>query len=94
MKVSIAYSTSKKQLWLNLDVSDGTTVIDAIQQSGILKRYPEIDLETQKIGVFGKMTKPDIALKEGDRVEIYRPITADPKTVKRRDKDEDEDNTD
>lgn len=84
MKVSVAYATQAKQAWLTIDVPEGATVKDAILRSGICKRFPEIDLETQKLGIFSKATTLDAVLEEGARVEIYRPITADPKTVKRR----------
>jgi putative ubiquitin-RnfH superfamily antitoxin RatB of RatAB toxin-antitoxin module len=56
----------------------------AIEQSGILDKFPAIDIETFKIGIFGKVAELDTALKPGDRVEIYRAITADPATVPRR----------
>lgn len=87
VNVGVAYSNQSKQVWLKLDLPDGSTVIDAIEESGVLDMFPEINLENQKIGIYGKMTKPDVTLKEGDRIEIYRAITADPKTVKRRDQD-------
>jgi len=87
VNVGVAYTNADKQVWLKVELTEGCTVIDAIEESGILDLFPEIDLEQQKIGIYGKMTKPDTKLKEGDRVEIYRPITADPKTVKRRDQD-------
>ena len=87
VNVGVAYANAEKQVWLKVELADGCTVIDAIEESGILDLFPEIDLEQQKIGIYGKMTQPDAKLKEGDRVEIYRPITADPKTVKRRDQD-------
>ncbi|BBL72028.1 RnfH family protein [Methylogaea oryzae] len=84
MNVGICYADSDRQLWLRLEVPDGSSVEQAIRQSGILERFPEIDLESQKVGVFGKFAKLDAALNDGDRVEIYRPIVADPKTVRRR----------
>ena len=87
VNVGVAYTNAEKQVWLKVELADGCTVIDAIEESGILDLFPEIDLGQQKIGIYGKMTKPDTKLKEGDRVEIYRPISADPKTVKRRDQD-------
>lgn len=87
MKVSVAYTSQHKQVWLHVQIPDDGTVTDAIRQSGILELFPEIDLDQQKLGVFGKFAKPDAKLNEGDRVEIYRTITADPATVKRRDKD-------
>jgi len=94
MKVSVAYTGPYKQVWLHVQVPDGSTVTDAINQSGILSIFPEIDLSQQKLGIYGKMAKADAQLKDGDRVEIYRAITADPKTVKRRDKDGDDDDDD
>lgn len=88
MKVGIAYATSSRQVWLNVEVPDGATIKDAIERSGILKQFPEIDLEQQKVGVFSKLSKLDAVLEDGDRVEIYRPIICDPKTVRRRPKPE------
>lgn len=88
MKVGIAYASSSRQVWLNVEVPEGATVKDAIERSGILKQFPEIDLEQQKVGVFSKLSKLDAVLEDGDRVEIYRPIICDPKTVKRKAKGE------
>lgn len=85
MNVGICYAKAARQLWINIEVPDDATVRDAIELSGVLEKFPEIDLDEQKVGVFGKLTKLDAALNEGDRVEIYRPITADPDTVERRD---------
>lgn len=84
MKVGIAYATPARQVWLTIELPDGATVQDAIDKSGILAQFPEIDLTTQKVGIFGKATTLDTVLEDGARVEIYRPITADPKTVRRR----------
>ena len=91
VNVGVAYTNQAKQFWLKIELPDDSTVIDAIQESGVLDLFPEIDLDNQKIGIYGKIAKTDARLKEGDRVEIYRPITADPKTVKRRDNDDDDD---
>lgn len=88
MNVGICYAKAARQLWVNIEVPEGTTVIDAIERSGVLDKFPEIDLEAQKVGIFGKLSKLDTTLNEGDRVEIYRPITADPDTVERRDQHE------
>jgi putative ubiquitin-RnfH superfamily antitoxin RatB of RatAB toxin-antitoxin module len=85
MQVGIAYSEAGQQIWLTIEVPDESTAREAIERSGILKSFPTIDLETQKVGVFGKLVKPDAPLKAGDRVEIYRAITCDPQTVPRRD---------
>ncbi|MCF7983143.1 MAG: RnfH family protein [Thiohalocapsa sp.] len=89
MHIGVAYADKFKRTWLKLDVPDGSTVRDAIERAGLLQQYPDIDLETQRIGIFGKFTKLDARVKEGDRVEIYRPITADPETVQRRDREPD-----
>ena len=85
MQIGVAYSEQAQQIWLTIDVPDGATVGDAIERSGILRMFPHIDLGTQKVGIFGKIVKTEAALRPGDRVEIYRPITCDPQTVPRRD---------
>ena len=85
MQVGIAYSENVQQIWLTIEVPDDATVNDAIARSGILDMFPHIDLATQKVGIFGKIVKPEASLRAGDRVEIYRPITCDPQTVARRD---------
>jgi len=91
MKISIAYALPEKQVWRELSVENGCTVQQAIETSEILKLFPDINLSEQKIGIFGKFCKLEAILKEGDRIEIYRTITADPKTVKRRDTDDSDD---
>lgn len=90
MQIGVAYSEPNQQVWLNIEVPETTTVKEAIERSGILKQFPHIDLDSQKVGVFGKLAKLDAPLKPGDRVEIYRPIIADPATVPRRDTGETE----
>lgn len=85
MNVGIAYADKFRQLWLKLEVPDDSTVQDVIDHSGILDKFPEIDLSSQKVGVFGKVSKLNAKVEEGARVEIYRPITADPELVERRD---------
>lgn len=85
MQIGVAYSEHTQQIWMNIEVPEEATVNDAIEKSGILKMFPHIDLEAQKVGVFGKVVKLQAGLKAGDRVEIYRPITCDPQTVPRRD---------
>ena len=91
MDIGIAYAAKGRQTWLKIDVPDGSTVRQAIEISGILERFPEIDLDTQKVGIFGKLTKLDSVLESGNRIEIYRPITADPETVERKDRARDDD---
>jgi hypothetical protein len=85
MQIGVAYSEPSQQIWLTIEVPDDATVRDAIERSGILRQFPHIDLEAQKVGVFGKLVKLEAALRPGDRVEIYRPIVCDPQTVPRRD---------
>ena len=89
MNVGIAYADKFKQTWLKLEVPDGSTIKEALEFSGLLKQFPDIDLETQAVGIFGKISKLDTKVVDGDRVEIYRPITADPETVERRDRVDD-----
>lgn len=85
MQIGVTYSEPGQQIWLNIEVPEGATAREAIERSGILKQFPHIDLEAQKVGIFGRLVKPDAALRAGDRVEIYRNITCDPQTVPRRD---------
>jgi putative ubiquitin-RnfH superfamily antitoxin RatB of RatAB toxin-antitoxin module len=94
MQISVAYALPEKQIWLELSVPDDATVMDAITQSKILSLFPEVNLENQKVGIYGKFCKLETKLKEGDRVEIYRPITADPLTVPRRDSGDDSESND
>lgn len=92
MHVGVAYADKFKQTWLKLDVPDGSTVLDAIERSGLLNQFPDIDLASNKVGIFGRIVPLDTRLTDGSRVEIYRHITADPETVERRDRnDQDED---
>ncbi|RDH80824.1 MAG: RnfH family protein [endosymbiont of Galathealinum brachiosum] len=84
IKVEVAYALENNQQILELMVDEGTTLEQAVDQSGILMIYPEIDLKVNKIGVFGKLGKKTAALRAGDRVEIYRPLIADPKEVRRK----------
>jgi putative ubiquitin-RnfH superfamily antitoxin RatB of RatAB toxin-antitoxin module len=84
MNVGVCYAEADRQSWLRLEVPNNSTVEQAIQLSGLLSRYPEIDLAKQKVGIFGKLAKLDTIIQEGDRVEIYRQITVDPTQVKRR----------
>jgi putative ubiquitin-RnfH superfamily antitoxin RatB of RatAB toxin-antitoxin module len=88
MKVGIAYALPERQVWFDIELPEGATVQDAVERSGILKQFPEINLETQKVGIYSKLCKLDTVLADGDRVEIYRPIICDPKTVRRKAKPE------
>jgi putative ubiquitin-RnfH superfamily antitoxin RatB of RatAB toxin-antitoxin module len=83
IEVEVAYAKPEEQLIIKLDVAAGTTLQQAIEQSGILDRFPEIDPNQLKAGVFGKLKKLNQSLRDGDRVEIYRPLIADPKQVRK-----------
>ena len=84
MRVGIAYALPKRQVWLTVEMAEGASIRDAIERSGILTQFPDIDLERQKVGVFGKVAALDTKVEDGDRVEIYRPLVADPKAIKAR----------
>lgn len=81
--VEIAYAKPEVQVIIPLYVDPGTTLEQAIEQCGILQDFPEIDLASNKVGIFGKLAKLDVVLREKDRVEIYRPLIADPKLVRK-----------
>lgn len=83
MYIEVAYALEDKQTLLNLEVGTDTTLKQAIELSGILELYPQINLLQDKTGIFGKIAKLDTILREKDRVEIYRPLIADPKEVRK-----------
>ncbi len=83
INVEVAYALPDKQAILSLSVSEGTTALEAAQQSGIAQRFADIDLDNAKLGIFGKAVSASQVLREGDRVEIYRPLIADPKEVRK-----------
>ncbi len=91
MQVAVAYAEPTQQIWLRIEVPEDTTVEQAIIKSGLLRQFPEIDLTERAVGIFGKLAKLDAPLNPGDRVEIYRPIIADPATVPRRQMEDDDD---
>ncbi len=81
--VEIAYALPSQQIILKLQVAEGTTAEQGVIASGIMQKFPEIDLNQNKIGIFGKLVKSDTILREKDRVEIYRSLIADPKEVRK-----------
>ena len=83
MIIEVAYALAEKQTLLSLDVKEGITLQEAIKTSGILVSYSQIDLSKDKVGIFGKLAELDTVLREKDRVEIYRPLIADPKQVRK-----------
>jgi len=82
--IEVAYAKPDNQIIIEVPSVPHMTAQQAIEASGILQRFPEIDLAVNKIGVFGKLTQLDGELVAGDRVEIYRPLIADPKEARRR----------
>ena len=83
MIVEVAYALPNQQVILPVKVPTGTNAEAAIHASGLLAKFPEIDLAVNKIGIFGKLTKLETELRHLDRIEIYRPLIADPKEVRR-----------
>ena len=84
MEVEVVYALPDKQSLLTVSVDETCTAIEAVQQSGIADEYPEIDLEAIKLGIFSDGCTHETVLKAGDRVEIYRPLLADPKEIRKR----------
>lgn len=81
--VEVCYALPDKQTLLSLEVEVSATIEDIIHQSGILELHPEIDLARNRVGIFSKLAKLTDTLHNGDRVEIYRPLIADPKEVRK-----------
>ena len=84
IQIEVAYARPDQQLLLPLRVAAGSTVAQVIEASGVLAKFPEIDLAQNKVGIFGKLTKLDTVVRERDRIEIYRALIADPKEVRRK----------
>ena len=81
--VEVVYALPDEQTLFRQSVPEGATVAEAIKRCGILEKYPDIDLAANKLGIFGKLTSADSVLRDRDRIEIYRPLLADPKEVRR-----------
>jgi putative ubiquitin-RnfH superfamily antitoxin RatB of RatAB toxin-antitoxin module len=81
--VEVALAMPDRQEIVSLDMAAGSTVADAIEQSAILDRFPGFEFDPAKVGVFSSKVTMDQVLEDGDRVEIYRPLIADPKEVRR-----------
>jgi putative ubiquitin-RnfH superfamily antitoxin RatB of RatAB toxin-antitoxin module len=83
IRVEVCYALPDKQELVALTLEEEATVQDAIKKSGMLDKYSEIDLQINKLGIFARLVKLDVQLRDGDRVEIYRQLIADPKEVRR-----------
>lgn len=84
IRVEVAFARPDKQKIIALDVEEGATAVDAVKQSGIVALFPEIDPDSANMGIFGKAVKSPSTheLREGDRVEVYRPLKIDPKQAR------------
>jgi putative ubiquitin-RnfH superfamily antitoxin RatB of RatAB toxin-antitoxin module len=81
--IEVAYALPQNQMIIPIKLKIGTTAEEAIIASGITKKFPEIDLKINQIGIFGKLTQLDHVMRERDRIEIYRPLIANPKEIRR-----------
>ncbi len=84
IRVEVAYALPHVQALVPLSVPEGSTLEEAVKLSGILEKFPEIDLPNSKVGIWNKAAELTTVLREKDRVEIYRPLIADPKEVRRK----------
>ena len=83
INIQVVYALPQRQYLVNIKLPAGATLKQALEASGLLQNYPEIDLETARFGIFSRISKLDTELRDLDRVEIYRPLLADPKEVRR-----------
>lgn len=83
LRVEVVYALPERQVVIALEVEEATTALRAIEQSGILRQFPQADPRRDGVGVFAKQVTLDTPLRDGDRVEIYRPLIADPKAARR-----------
>ncbi|GAB4510469.1 MAG: hypothetical protein Tsb0026_12370 [Sulfuricaulis sp.] len=83
-RVEVAFATSLSQEVIEIPVHPEATVEQVIRESGMLERFPEIDLSQHRVGIFGEVARLHDPVHDGDRIEIYRPLLADPKEVRRR----------
>ncbi len=84
IQIEVVYGLAHKQKLLSLPVDEGSTLEQAVIESGILVLFPEIDLAENKVGIWNKAVKLSTILADQDRIEIYRPLIADPKEVRKR----------
>ncbi|MDG1732479.1 MAG: RnfH family protein [Thalassotalea sp.] len=84
ISIELVYALPNEQTLLSLSVDEKSTIEQAVVESGICQQYPEIDLSINKVGIWNKAAKLTQELEEGDRIEIYRPLIADPKEVRKR----------
>lgn len=90
IRVQVCYATPTSVFLRDVTVAQGATLEQAVAQSGLLQEMPEVDLSTMQVGIYAKKKTLDTVLREHDRIEIYRPLIADPKNARRRKKKRDE----
>jgi putative ubiquitin-RnfH superfamily antitoxin RatB of RatAB toxin-antitoxin module len=83
MEIEVVYALPKTQVLVKVDAPTGCTVAEAIELSGIRKKFPGLKINPSALGVFSRKVAPDYVLSHGDRVEIYRPLVADPKEMRK-----------
>lgn len=84
ISVQVVYALPGRQELIQLKLPQGSTLQQAIEASGLLQHFPDIDLAKNKVGIYGKLSRLDTVLRDRDRVEIYRPLIADPKEIRRK----------
>ena len=84
IEIEVVYALPHEQIIRQLNVPAGTMARQAVELSGISGMFPDIDLSQSKLGIFGKLVKPETILRDRDRVEIYRPLSIDPKDARRK----------
>lgn len=83
ISVEVAVAWPELQVVVPLTLADGSTVADAIEASGLRERFPDLEISPERLGVFADRRTPDDVLRDGDRVEIYRPLKVDPKVARK-----------
>lgn len=83
IQVEVVFALPEKQTLVTLHLPEGATARDAVDASGLVAAHPEVDFGSLKLGIWAKLAKPETVLRDRDRVEIYRPLIADPKEVRK-----------
>ena len=84
IEIQVVFGTCSRQVMIGLEVAEGTTIAEALEQSGIRAQFPAEDISQLKFGIWNKVKSSNVVVSEGDRVEIYRPLEVDPKEARRR----------
>ena len=84
LEIEIVYGLADRQVLKSMTVTEGTTVREAALKSGLEVEFPELDLQQAPLGIFGKVVKNETVLRDGDRIEVYRPLLIDPKEARRK----------